>query len=77
MYIVRIIQGFGAAPDHGERYRNVRCTRRIRELRFLTIDRVGQQTRVDARDPALDVKLTHEACLYDELLKDIFSLEKE
>lgn len=77
MYIVRIIQGFGAAPDHGERYRNIRCTRRIRELRFFTIDRVSQQTRVDARDAALDVKLTHEACLYDELLKEILSLRKE
>lgn len=68
MYIVRIIQRFGAAPDYSERHRDVGRAGCVRKLRFLAVDRVGQQARVDACHATLDVELTHEACLYDELL---------
>lgn len=71
VYVVRIIQRLGAAPDHGERHRNVWRTRRVGEFGVVAIDRVGQKTRVHARHAALDVELTHEASLYDELLKKI------
>lgn len=72
VYIVWIIQGFGTAPDHCERYRDVRRTRGIREFRLLAVDRVGQQTRVYARHATLDVELAHEPRLYNKLLKNTF-----
>jgi len=69
VYIVWIVQRFWTAPDHGEGYRDIRRTRGIRKLCLFAVDRVGQQARVDTRHATLDVELTHETRLYNELLK--------
>lgn len=71
MNIIRIVQRLRAAPDDGEGSRQLGRFRGVRELHRVAVDGVAQQLGVHARHPALDVELTHEARLDDELTNDM------
>lgn len=71
MNIIRIVERLRAAPYDGERGRQLRRLGRVRKLHRITVDRIAQELRVDARNAALDVELTHEPGLDDELTDDM------
>ena len=60
MDVVRVVQGLALAPDHGKGRGHVGRPRGVGELHLVAVDCVGEQLGVDARNPSLDVELTHE-----------------
>ena len=65
--VVRVVQGFALAPDHGEGGGDVGGPGGVGELHLVTVDGVAQQLGVHAGHPALDVELADEPGLDDEL----------
>ena len=67
MDVVRIVKGFGSAPDDGERGRDVGRPRRIRKLHVVAVNDVAEELGTDVRHSSLDVELTDEIRLHDKL----------
>ena len=76
MDVVRVVQGLALAPDHGEGRGHVGSSAGVAELHLVTVDGVTQQLSVDTGHPALDVELTHEPGLDDEL-RDVVHLDSD
>ena len=58
--VVGVVQGLALTPDHREGGGHVGGAGGVGELHLVAVDRVGEQLGVDARNPSLDVELTHE-----------------
>lgn len=71
MYVVGIIQRFGSSPDHSERGGDVGGPRCVGKFHWITVDRVGDEIRINTSDTPFDVELTDEPGLHDELTYDM------
>ena len=65
--VVGIVEGFRSAPDDGERGGDVGSPGRVRELHVIAVDDVAEQLGAHVGHAALDVELTNEIGLHDEL----------
>lgn len=71
MNVVRVVQGFGPAPDDRERRCNIRRPGCVRELHRVAVDGVAQQLGVDTGDSSFDIKLANKSRLDYKLSNNV------
>lgn len=69
--IIRIIQWFRSAPNHGKCCRQIRCFRCVDKFHAVTVDGVAEQLCIHTRHTSLNIELAHESRLNDKLSDDM------
>lgn len=69
--VIGVIQRLRSSPDDGECSCDVRGSGCVRELHGITVDCVGNEVCVHARDTAFNVELTYKSCLHYELSDNV------